>query len=374
MDLTVIGQHCAQCGATIGPDDTTCAYCHQPAVDPAVAALASNSGGMSLSEFVSSHGCTNVASATLMLHYLESGDAEESTLAARCLHQTSDPAVLRELVTLLGTQHWLGNPVSSGFPGKGPGPSSAISAVREVFQGGGANRIAVLRECLTGPNDKVREAAADLLQFYRGPEVCQSLSDALRSDSSPGVRARSAYALGQVCDVSSVDVLTAALNDSSAQVQSKAAQSLSRLGVRAIPSAVNSLETGSPEVALQGARLLGQMGSPEAIHALVNALRNRRDLVRLYAEQALAGVGVAVVIPLLEEVIRNGDSVGVREGVAYVLRTMRMPDREHEIVQPVVKAAERLDAGIEMPAAAYEALGKLEGLTTEQLRAKLTRI
>ncbi|MCA1595959.1 MAG: HEAT repeat domain-containing protein, partial [Chloroflexi bacterium] len=265
MDLSLIGQHCAECGAPIRPGQAVCEHCQAPTTDPIVDGLASQVGsnGASVHEYAAAGGCRNIASATLMLHALEEGE-RDAPLAATCLKGTSNPAVLRELVVLLATRRWLNHAVSSQLFESSRGPLAISNVIREMFSSGGDVRRGVLLECLNNSSDQVREAAADLLQYSRGPEMVAPLVKALRSDRDPTVRARAAYALGHARDSSCVGELIHALHDSSPLVQSRAAQSLSRLGSAAVSPAANSLETGSPEVALQSARLLGQMGSPEA--------------------------------------------------------------------------------------------------------------
>ena len=318
--------------------------------------------------------CPNLGCATVLLCCLESPRREVRVSAAASLRRTRDPAVLSEMVALLGTHRWLGHSQKSNFTQAAHGETSISAVVRSAFSQPDELHGQVLLAALRGIDHRLREAAAELLQYQSGPEVRSALVDALQNDRDAAVRARAAFGLGKLRDPSTVEVLINALSDESSRVQSKAAHALSRLGKSAVPATVIQLVTGSPEASLHSARLLGHVGSPEAVDALIQALRSRKGLVRLYAEQSLAQMGIEVLPTILESLFHHSDAVLMRDGLAYVLRTMPMPDRERGLMQPVIDAVERLNAELETPAAAGAALGVLQGLTPEELRSRLRDI
>ena len=318
--------------------------------------------------------CPNLGCATVLLCCLESPEREVRVSAAASLRRTRDPAILSEMVALLGAHRWLGHSQTGNFTQAAHGETSISAVVRSAFSQTNEIHSQVLLERLQHIDHRVREAAAELLQYQSGPEVRSALIDALQNDRDAAVRARAAFGLGKLCDPSTLEVLVDALSDESSRVQSKAAHALSRLGKSAAPAAAIQLVIGSPETSLYSARLLGHAGSPEAVDALIQALRSKKGLVHLFAEQALAQMGIAVLPTLLESLFHQSDAVLMRDGIAYVLRTMPMPDRERRLMEPVIDAAEQLNAELEAPAAASAALGVLEGLTPEELRSRLRDI
>jgi hypothetical protein len=294
--------------------------------------------------------------------------------AAASLRRTRDLAVLSEMVVLLGTHRWLGHSQRCNFTEAVHGETSISAVVRSAFSHRDELHAQVLLARLQHVDHRVREAATELLQHQSGSAVRSALVAVLQNDRDASVRALAAFGLGKLCDPSTLDILIDALSDDSSRVQSKAAQALSRLGKSAVPAAAIQLATGSAEAALHSSRLLGRVGSPEAVDALIQALRSRKGLVRLYAEQALAQMGIEIIPTILECLVRHSDAVMMRDGLIYVLRVMPMPDGERRLVQPVIDVGDRLNAELETPAAAYTALGVLEGLTPEELRARLGNI
>ena len=376
MDLKLIEQNCAHCGAPVRPGQPTCAGCLKPPVDPVVAELARKiaSDEDAIDSILGMGGCPNPAFASLMLHYLSGSDTDLASAAAVALRKTTDRVTLKEMVALLGTRRWLGHPARGNFAQSEHGEHSISAVIRAAFSTPSAVCEDVLVGQLHNVDGSVREAAADLLQYQRGGRVTHGLAETLRHDRDPSVRARAAFALGEIGDSGSVDLLVEALYDESSLVQSKAAHALGRYGTGIVPTAGSLLASGSPQVALHSARLLGEIKSPEAIHALIGALRSVHGMTRLFAEQAILQIGRGAVPALLDTLVRHSDLAVLRDGILYVLRHMSMSDAERAILQPVIAAAERLNAAIETPGAAYVALGKIQNLTADEHKALLDDI
>ncbi|HET6384400.1 MAG TPA: HEAT repeat domain-containing protein [Armatimonadota bacterium] len=375
MDLNLIDRHCAWCGAPVESGQDSCPVCHRSISDPAVTALLDrviSEGAAAIRS--TGESCGSIGCSTLLLHYLSSPDRNLATAAADALASTRDPASLKELVRLLGTGRWLGHATGVGTTVEEDGATSLLAVVRAAFKHDDELHKSVLMEMVRSAAPAEREAAVDLLRYQSGQDVVDALRQALKSDPESAVRARAAFALGQMRESGSIDDLILAVDDDSEVVQGKAAQALSRMGQTVLPAAIHSLNDGSPHAKLHAARLLGHLETPEAIAALIEALKNRQGLTRLFAEQALAQIGTRVIIPLLHALIAQGDQFGIREGVAYVLRTMKLSAYERMLVQPVIDAADRYNPGPETVAAAYKVLGVLERMTPDDLRAGLESI
>jgi HEAT repeat protein len=67
-------------------------------------------------------------------------------------------------------------------------------------------------------------------------------------------------------------------------------------------------------------KILSQIPDPDSIPILVNALDDENFDVRWLAAEGLIHIGSESIIPLLEFLVINSDSVFVKEGVHHVLK------------------------------------------------------
>jgi len=132
------------------------------------------------------------------------------------------------------------------------------------------------------------------LRTESGSDVAQELALYLTQDESPAVRRVAAAALAGGGNLEARDALTAALEDSDAQVRRQAVLSLAQTwGPEASRALARALATDpDADARALAARMLGRTGGAEAGTALEAALQDLDPKVRQLARQSLAQLEV----------------------------------------------------------------------------------
>jgi HEAT repeat protein len=121
----------------------------------------------------------------------------------------------------------------------------------------------------------------------------------LVNDPEPEVRACAALALGELRAFSGAqggEALAARLADESAHVAEICAAALGRIGAAAVPILLNKLETGNVLERIRAAKALAPLESHDAMPALIHALDDASAVVAHYAQEALARMGVGMIL------------------------------------------------------------------------------
>lgn len=135
-------------------------------------------------------------------------------------------------------------------------------------------------------------------------------------------------------------------------------------GEAVVPPLVTALRDFDPRVRWEAAKALAELASPANVHsaaaakALVDALQDDEPGVRWLAAEALIFLGRASLDPLLHALLRESDSVWLREGAHHVLRVIGRGALAPAI-EPVVHALEGVVPAIAVLAAARDALAAL---------------
>ncbi|MDY6823210.1 MAG: HEAT repeat domain-containing protein [Thermodesulfobacteriota bacterium] len=215
--------------------------------------------------------------------------------------------------------------------------SVRIAAARALGAIGFPARAAnpALIEMSKSDNYRVRLAAVEALGKI-GPRsasnVIAALKDAL-DDPDFDVRREAASALGGfgVDAESTVDQLVKALSGPDFDVRRQAATSLGRIGPRsdeAIQALVNTLDDRDADVRTAAVKALG-MVVPEkrkvVLPAVISALNDNNESVRLGAVSAVASIGIASpdVMDALERAVHEDKSVEVKSAAAETFLRFR---------------------------------------------------
>jgi HEAT repeat protein len=127
------------------------------------------------------------------------------------------------------------------------------------------------------------------------PAAVNALVGAL-GDPGDMVRSGAALALGELKAQVALERLAWLLRDAEGSAGDHAADALSKIGEPAVRFLVEALSEPRPWVRVRAARALVPIQSPDAIPALFRALDDDSYLVRYYAEDALARMGVGQMV------------------------------------------------------------------------------
>jgi len=166
-----------------------------------------------------------------------------------------------------------------------------FEAVRALGKVGGAEAVQhLIRITRKDDRDFIRREAVRFLRTA-GQGQANILATALRGlkDSSRGVRVESARLLGGFQDAKSILPLLKAMADPHWSVRESAGIALLNFGRDAAELLIGALKSASWTTRLRAARLLGEIGAPEAVAPLENALarRGERKDVREVIEASL---------------------------------------------------------------------------------------
>ena len=157
--------------------------------------------------------------------------------------------------------------------------------------------IPALMGALTGDQySGIRWKAVEALTKI-GPDSVSPLIEVLKNPD-PDIRWKAAVALGEIGDPRGIDPLVKLLDDSDRFVRSRAAYALIHIGPPALPSLSGALNHPDATVRLGAVGVLGKIGDPQAISALVNALADQSPDVRQEAISALSRQGDRAIAAL----------------------------------------------------------------------------
>jgi HEAT repeat protein len=154
-----------------------------------------------------------------------------------------------------------------------------FEAVRALGKVGGAEAVQhLVRITRKDDRDFIRREAVRFLRTA-GQGQANILATALRGlkDSSRGVRVESARLLGGFQDTKSILPLLKAMADPHWSVRESAEIALLNFGCDAAGLLIEALKSASWTTRLRAARLLGEIGAPEAVAPLENALARRGE-------------------------------------------------------------------------------------------------
>ena len=103
----------------------------------------------------------------------------------------------------------------------------------------------------------------------------------------------------------------------------RARKSLVRLGKSAVPTLIGLLSDKNEHMRWEACKALGSIKDPEAAGSLVGALSDRGMEIRWLAAEGLIDLGRSSVIPLLDALELQFDSLFLRQGAHHVLHALQ---------------------------------------------------
>ena len=141
---------------------------------------------------------------------------------------------------------------------------------------------------LSDESESMRICVIDALVKIKATDSLAGLKKIVTHDRVPDVRARAAWAVGEMGDKTGKRVLIEALGDSSLKVQLAAAGALGMLhDNRGYKLAIEAAESESPIIRVEAARVLGAVGLEKATSVLEKLTKDPDDRVKKEAERAL---------------------------------------------------------------------------------------
>jgi HEAT repeat protein len=158
--------------------------------------------------------------------------------------------------------------------------------------------------------------------------------------------------------IETIKSLIADLGSEDGIVRVRARKSLVSIGHAAVGPLVEALTSKREWLRWEAAKTLAQIADPSATQALIGALQDKMFDVRWLAAEGLIHIGNKAIKPLLEAVIKQPDSLWIREGTHHVLHDL--PENNlKEPLKPVLHALEDVEPSLEVAIAAEAALNLL---------------
>jgi HEAT repeat protein len=192
-------------------------------------------------------------------------------------------------------------------------------AARVLGNHGGSASYDLFMGLLRDSRADLRETGALGLGEVQDTRAIGPLSDALRGDDAVAVRVRAAWALGEIENKVSTDVLTRALSDRSPDVRRTAAWALGQIeDKQAVQPLSAALNDESAEVRRTAVWALGEIQDASAVSLLASITKDRDAGVREAAAWALGEIQSGEGIGALET-LRRDQSADVRKTALWAL-------------------------------------------------------
>jgi HEAT repeat protein len=158
--------------------------------------------------------------------------------------------------------------------------------------------------------------------------------------------------------IKTINSLIAELGGKDGIVRVRARKSLVNIGHAAVGPLVEALTSKREWLRWEAAKTLSQIGDSSTTQALIGALQDKMFDVRWLAAEGLIHIGNKAIKPLLEAVIKQPDSLWIREGTHHVLHDLPESNLK-ELLKPVLRALEDIEPSLEVAIAAEAVLNLL---------------
>lgn len=206
---------------------------------------------------------------------------------------------------------------------KGKDPSSALKAIDGIADR--AQKLALLRQALAHPDEKVRREALKQVGALGGPEASQIALAVFQSDESPRVRSQAAGILGDLGSTEAIPSLQSAFRDAEGGLQLTLAISLRKLGdpgphEALIYKAGEGLKDPDGGLRRGSVETLRRLGTPLTFPYLQRAMSDSNSDVRLEVVDAFKESGSPEAIPYLERMLTDRNPEVVKDAQSAIQR------------------------------------------------------
>lgn len=161
-----------------------------------------------------------------------------------------------------------------------------------------------------------------------------------------------------------IEGLIATLTSEEAARRMEARSELIDIGRPAIPPLLKLLSHAMETARWEACKILGIIGEKTACQRLVQVLKDESFDVRWVAAESLVAMGPRSVIPVLQALEMNFDSVYLREGALHILRVFDAQGMLNRKTRLVIDALNTFEPGISIALAARTALDSLNTRVT----------
>jgi HEAT repeat protein len=158
--------------------------------------------------------------------------------------------------------------------------------------------------------------------------------------------------------ISTLDAFIADLASHDDRTREKARHTLVAMGKDAVQSLIEALKDKRYLMRWEAAKALGEIANAAAAPSLVAALEDEAFDVRWLAAVALIRMNIRGLRPLFQALMERGDSTLLRQGAHHVIHDLSKGELRKYLL-PVLAALEDVEPSLEAPQAAFQALEKL---------------
>jgi HEAT repeat protein len=156
------------------------------------------------------------------------------------------------------------------------------------------------------------------------------------------------------------------LGSSNESERRKARSLLVSEGANAVPDLIQALSNGNQHTRMQVVRIFTQTRDLSAAPALVHALEDEDHDIRWTAMKGLIAFERAGLEPLLQALMKDFDSVWLREGAHHILNVLKKKKYLRQPCLQVLQALEGVEPEVTVAGAAEAAWESLFGPGKEQ--------
>jgi len=149
------------------------------------------------------------------------------------------------------------------------------------------------------------------------------------------------------------------LSDTDGFVRMQAREVLTCIGAPAVTELIHTLSTANSQLRWQVIKILDGIQDPAAARVLVEQLKDDNAGVRWAASDALIALRRDAIPPLLETLIRDFDSLWLRQAAHHILHVFKDAGILIEAEEKVFEALEDVEPAMAVPWAAEKALESL---------------
>ncbi len=138
-----------------------------------------------------------------------------------------------------------------------------------------------------------------------------------------------------------------------------AREELVRIGKPAVTPLVELMKSKNQQLRWEACKALGSLEEPGASPALVEALRDGSAEIRWLAAEGLIALGTKAIVPILQALQTQFDSILIREGAHHILHALERKRKLDPKTQAVLNSMRSLSPELPIALAAHKALKSL---------------